>query len=268
MDISKNAVELRVELMEHSRNIVPLLYAICKQCNSPMDAADIFIREKAGYESELHDLEKFDIQPPKDGFTNKQVKLIRSVIASGHTSTVEHVCFTFGISGFSRISSQQVTRHRIGMAVTQQSQRETSGDNFHFVIPPNILLHEDTRTFFFKKMQFDMDAYEQMRLMLEAHGYKKQSCQEDARSLLPNACETKFVLTFNARALLHFIELRNCRKAQLEVRNLSNQILKLVTPIVPVIFDSAGAPCERHGFCTEDRSCGRYPSLNSLLSKE
>jgi thymidylate synthase, flavin-dependent len=257
--------ELNVQLMEHTHNAATLIYSICKQCNSPDGAADIFFNElRKDACHEIFMKNEIGLAPNQKSPAETRNDLIRKVIASGHSSVVEHVSFTFGITGFSRISSQQVTRHRIGMAVTQQSQRETNAENFTYVVPPHILEHEDTRTMFFEEMRHDQERYSKMLHLLEGHGYKKQSCQEDARFLLSNACETKFVLTFNARALLHFIELRNCRKAQWEVRALSNKLLSLVNPILPAVFDTAGAPCERFGFCTEDRSCGRYPSLKDL----
>lgn len=263
MEPIENGVRtLDVRLMEYSQNAIPLIYSIAKQCNSTDAAADIYLDAKLKYNGELY-------QPTNPEISNviKQRNLIQKVIASGHTSVVEHINFTFGIAGFSRISSQQVTRHRIGMAVTQQSQRETSGENFTFIIPPHILFHDDTRQLFFEKMSSDRDYYIRMHDMLVAHGYMKQSCQEDARFFLPNATETKFVLTFNARALLHFIELRNCHKAQWEVRALGNSFLKQVNEVVPTIFESAGPPCERFGFCMEHKSCGRYPSITTLLEK-
>jgi thymidylate synthase (FAD) len=82
--------------------------------------------------------------------------------------------------------------------------------------------------------------------------------QEDARYLLPNATETKMVLTMNARALHNFFLLRLCVRAQWEIRKVADLMLQLVKPIAPSIFSKAGPSCVRDGTCHEgDLSCGR-----------
>ena len=79
---------------------------------------------------------------------------------------------------------------------------------------------------------------------------------EDARYLLPNACESKIVVTMNIRELLHFFELRCCNRAQWEIRALAWAMLELVRPTAPFIFKDAGPGCVR-GACPEGKmSCG------------
>ena len=79
---------------------------------------------------------------------------------------------------------------------------------------------------------------------------------EDARYLLPNAAETKIVITMNVRELLHFFELRCCNRAQWEIRDLAWKMLELARPTAPYIFADAGAPCV-HGICPEGKmTCG------------
>jgi len=83
---------------------------------------------------------------------------------------------------------------------------------------------------------------------------------EDARYLLPNAMETKIVITMNIRELLHFFELRCCKRAQWEIRELALSMLALAEPTAPYIFMDAGASCRR-GPCREGKmTCGDpYP---------
>ncbi len=83
---------------------------------------------------------------------------------------------------------------------------------------------------------------------------------EDARYLLPNAMETKIVVTMNVRELLHFLELRCCKRAQWEIRELALAMLDLAEPTAPYIFMDAGASCRR-GPCREGKmTCGDpYP---------
>ena len=85
---------------------------------------------------------------------------------------------------------------------------------------------------------------------------------EDARYLLPNAAETKIVITMNVRELLHFFSLRCCNRAQWEIRDMAHRMLELARPTAPFIFADAGAPCVR-GTCPEGKmTCGNpYPKV-------
>ena len=79
---------------------------------------------------------------------------------------------------------------------------------------------------------------------------------EDARYVLPNAAETKIVVTMNVRELLHFFEVRCCNRAQREIREMAHRMLELVRPTAPFVFADAGAGCVR-GACPEGKmACG------------
>lgn len=85
--------------------------------------------------------------------------------------------------------------------------------------------------------------------------------QEDARYILPMGTQTRIVMTMNVRSLYNFFNLRCCRRAQSEIRELAYLMLKEVKKIAPGLFEKAGAPCEATGFCPEGKfSCGRYPT--------
>ena len=87
--------------------------------------------------------------------------------------------------------------------------------------------------------------------------------KEDARYVLPNACETKLVVTMNARSLLHFFQVRCCRRAQWEIRQLADQMLQEVRRVSPLLFKHAGPLCETKGICPEgELSCGRLDNGN------
>lgn len=89
---------------------------------------------------------------------------------------------------------------------------------------------------------------------------------EDARYILPNAAESKIVITMNIRELLHFFELRCCNRAQWEIRELAHRMLELVRPTAPYIFKDAGAGCVR-GACPEGKmTCGNpFPRVIARL---
>ena len=79
---------------------------------------------------------------------------------------------------------------------------------------------------------------------------------EDARFVLPNACDTQMVVTMNARSLLNFFRHRCCNRAQWEIREVAYQMLSLGSEVAPTLFQNAGAPCIR-GNCPEGKmSCG------------
>jgi thymidylate synthase (FAD) len=174
-------------------------------------------------------------------------KVLRTVITSGHLSALEHASYTFAIDGVSRAMTHQLVRHRLA-SYNQQSQRYVSYDDPAFIVPPEIDADPEKRVAFITACG---DAFLSYRAMIDA-GVPA----EDARYLLPNAMETKIVVTMNIRELLHFLELRCCRRAQWEIRAVADRMLELAEPTAPYIFLDAGAACRR-GPCTEGTlACG------------
>lgn len=88
--------------------------------------------------------------------------------------------------------------------------------------------------------------------------------KEDARYILPLGTQTKLVMTMNVRSLHNFFNLRCCNRAQTEIRHLAYMMLDEVKKIAPSLFETAGAPCEKLGYCPEGKfGCGKYPPLKS-----
>ena len=88
---------------------------------------------------------------------------------------------------------------------------------------------------------------------------------EDARFVLPNACDTKMILTMNARSLLNFFSHRCCMRAQWEIRQVADQMLALVSQVAPTLFAQAGPGCVR-GACPEGKmSCGRADQVRRRM---
>lgn len=191
---------------------------------------------------------------------NEIERLINVLIDKNHLSPFEHVSFTFGIEGISRVTSHQLVRHRIA-SYSQQSQRyvKYNNKNFDYVIPKSIKKSEYLKPFieYIEKAQ---ELYEEM----VKYGIPK----EDARYIFPNATKTNIIATFNARSLLNFFELRCCFHAQWEIRELAYKMLKLVRDIAPNLFKLAGPTCIR-GYCREkDYSCPLYRSLIDMKKKK
>jgi thymidylate synthase (FAD) len=118
-------------------------------------------------------------------------------------------------------------RHRIA-SYNQQSQRYVKESNFDYIIPPSIEANEEAKKRFISQMNYIQSMYNS----LIADGINK----EDARYLLPNACETKIIVTINARSLNNFFKLRCAKDAQWEIRELANEMKKLVTKVHPNIW--------------------------------
>lgn len=179
-------------------------------------------------------------------------RVLKTIITSGHTSALEHASYTFAIDGVSRALTHQLVRHRLA-SYNQQSQRYvTYAEEPTFVTPPSVAEDPVAAEAFAAATRAAFDAY---RALVDA-GVPA----EDARYLLPNAMETKIVVTMNIRELLHFFELRCCKRAQWEIRDLALLMLALVEPTAPYIFMDAGASCRR-GPCREGTmTCGDpYP---------
>ena len=179
--------------------------------------------------------------------------LLRKILSLGHTSVLEHANFTFGIEGISRACSHQLVRHRLA-SYAQQSQRYVSHrERFAAVTPPSI----EQRPELLQRYQALLD---------EIHGVYRQLIDagvpaEDARFVLPNAAQTKLVLSMNARELLHFFNLRCCRRAQWEIRAMAKEMLRLLRPVAPLIFAQAGPGCLQ-GACPEGAmSCGAIKAV-------
>ncbi|MCR5845932.1 MAG: FAD-dependent thymidylate synthase [bacterium] len=181
--------------------------------------------------------------------SDEQVRSVLSTIMrSGHYSTLEHASYTFAVDGVSRALTHQLVRHRLA-SFNQQSQRYVRFDEApNVILPDSIGADPELKQIFDNAIDSAYEAYAAL--------CKAGVPAEDARYLLPNACESKIVITMNIRELLHFFEVRCCRRAQWEIRELANRMLELARETAPYIFLDAGAPCRR-GTCPEGKmSCG------------
>lgn len=191
-----------------------------------------------------------DIGSLKEAMTpEKSAELVRKLVNMGHFSPIEHVTFTFGIEGVSRALTHQLVRHRIG-SFSQQSQRYVDGGKFGYVIPPSIEAKPEMKEKFTAFMQQCEDFYRE----LADAGIEK----EDARFVLPNACDTKIICTFNVRSLHNIFQHRCCNRAQWEIRALAWEMLRLCKEVAPVLFENAGPDCYTTGVCHEGAmTCGK-----------
>ena len=189
-----------------------------------------------------------------------QAAFVEKLASIGHLSPIEHVSFSFGIEGISRACSHQLVRHRVA-SYSQQSQRYVKEEQFDYVIPPSIKQDPTLVKEFEKCMAEAQENYTKVLKRLEELGYKGEAGQQDARYLLPNAAETKIVVTMNARELLHFFRVRCCNRAQWEIREMADQMLGHVKKAAPTIFAKSGPGC-LYAPCPEGKmTCGKIEEV-------
>ncbi len=207
-------------------------------------------------------------------------KLIRMLRDMGHESPMEHVSFTYAIEGISRSLTHQLVRHRIA-SYSQKSQRYVREGSFDFVVPEAIAEDASLKAAFLTAMEEQQKVYDALADRLKekhVHTLRKNGVSpkkaetaaekmaiEDARYVLPNACETKVVVTMNARSLLHFFNVRCCNRAQWEIRRMAIGMLQLTREVAPHLFQHAGPDCV-YGTCGEGAmSCGRSKEVKSFF---
>lgn len=252
---------MTVRLIAHTPEPEKVVAAAAKLCYSDAHIADLL-----------------------DGLNEeKTARFLEMLSDLGHASPIEHASFTFGIEGVSRTLLAQITRHRIA-SFSVQSQRYVRLDDFRYVIPPEIEAIPEAKAAFIDSMNEDAARYLDLvnkleeahtaRLMAEglpekqARAKASKQANEDARFVLPNACETKMVVTMNARSLLNFFRLRCCERAQWEIRLLADEMLRLVYPIAPHLFRTAGPAC-LDGPCPEGKMCcGRAAQVRQKYAQQ
>ena len=239
-----------VTLLSHTPNPETLIAAAAKLCYSPATVEELM-----------------------QNLTPEKVEQFLAMLASiGHESPLEHVSFTFAIEGVSRSFLAQITRHRIA-SYSVQSQRYVREEQFDFVLPPAVAAVPKAKDAFLRAMQQAQKAYEAIAEPLKAQYLEENLRQgmpekqarsaaekkaiEDARFVLPNACTTKMMVTMNVRSLHNFFHHRCCNRAQWEIRDVADRMLRLVSQVAPSLFLQAGPPC-LSGPCPEGKmSCGK-----------
>lgn len=221
---------MRVQLLSYTPDPEQVAVAAARLCYSSASITQLFERSR-----------------------DDHAALLAKILDLGHFSVLEHASFTFGIEGISRACSHQLVRHRIA-SYSQQSQRYVAvQERFPAVVPPSIAERPQLAERF---EQFLNDCHE-LYAELMAAGIPA----EDARFVLPNAAETKLVMTMNARELRHFFALRCCRRAQWEIRAMATEMLRVCKPVAPLLFAGAGPGCLA-GSCPEGKmTCGQVVAV-------
>ena len=246
--------ELRVKLVQHTPEPEKLVAAAAKLCYSPLSGDEI-----------MNDLDE-----------NNTKKFISMLMKLGHQSPVEHINFTFAIEGVSRTLTHQLVRHRLA-SYSQRSQRYVTEGQFQYIVPPEIEKNSIASKKYIEAMEYDQQIYDEITELLYEDHYKgfinegksvkaaksaaSKKAIEDARYVLPNSCETKIMVTMNARSLIHFFSVRCCNRAQWEIREMASLMLREAHEAAPNIFSNCGPACVA-GPCPEGKmTCGKMDEM-------
>ena len=166
-----------------------------------------------------------------------------NIKSSGHGSVLEHSVWNFIITGVSRSFTHELVRHRAGFGYSQLSQRYVDESVADFVLPDCIAEDAELTEVWRSAVEHAQEAY--IRLVeglsrrfedLEDKTLRRKMARQAARSVLPNATETKIFMTANGRALRHFVELRCNEHAETEIRAVAALILEILQKEAPQMF--------------------------------
>lgn len=194
----------------------------------------------------------YDSEPTED------CKIFKGCMRSGHLSVAEHSDLTFKVT-CSRACSHQLVRHRTNK-YTQRSQRYCKEDGFEYYTPDSIVANKCVHVYT-EAMNLIQDYY---NILIE-NGVPA----EDARYVLPNACETILYITMDFRNFFHFLNERLCTRAQKEIRDIAKEMARLAVEACPIIKPYCVPKCESFSiaYCPEHKGCGRHKSLKELVGE-
>lgn len=198
--------------------------------------------------------------------SNDTDAFLRVLRRMGHLSPFEHASYTFLLEGVSRVLTHQLVRHRLA-SYSQRSQRYVPHETFDYIVPPSLRGRTvetdggsmDAEEYFRDFMAASAETYRKLR---DALGGSGETANQDARYVLPNAVESKIMVSMNARELFHFFGERLCSRAQWEIRTAAERMLALAREVTPVIFRGIGPKCVQLGRCPEgNKSCGLFADM-------
>lgn len=241
---------MRVELLNYTPNPEETVAAAARLCYSKADVSDLW----------------------KHTERKDNARFIEMLTELGHESPFEHVTFTFGISGISRACSHQLVRHRIA-SYSQKSQRYVNETQFEYITPEVIGNNPTTKGIYDDTMEFLQWSYETLRSELIETYLKEgmneedaaKKANEDARMVLPNACTTSIIVTMNIRSLWNFFRHRCCRRAQWEIREVANEMLRICRRTAPTLFKNSGPICAVTGKCPEGKMTCGHPIKKEVI---
>ncbi len=197
--------------------------------------------------------------------TNREY--LENILTSKHGSVLEHAVWCLLITGISRALTHELVRHRAGFGYSQLSQRYVDESEAQYVVPPLYQESPELRAKWQQTIECVRKAYVELaeattQYVQEKHPEmaprdRRKWARQAARSILPNATETKIFVTGNSRAWRHFLELRGSVHADTEIRLLAVEVFRALKKESPNIFQDLEIIDEPDGL----------PSIHVLHSK-
>lgn len=245
---------MKIAILQKPKNMLDILYTGARTCYSSKTPTELFTEAE---------------HTP----TDKKVALINKVFSRNHLSVAEHVNITFAVEGVSRALLAQLSRHRVGIALSVQSQRyveikesQKELEDLYLSSTENYeKLYEILNKYFVDgdKLKNVNGFYSALDNYLEA--IKSGEKAEDARRFLPNATRTNLTLTLNLRELMHICNERLCTKAQGEIRQMVKIMRDLLVEEEPWLNSYLQPKCVKNGKCSEEKGCLLYLNLHTKL---
>jgi thymidylate synthase (FAD) len=175
--------------------------------------------------------------------TATNASYLRHIIDVGHFSVLEHASVSFYITGLSRSCTHELIRHR-HFSYSQLSQRFVPEADAQVVLPPGMEDDSEVQELFLAHADASREAYTTLLAKLENKFadepnavLRRKQARQAARAVLPNATETRIVVTGNYRAWRHFIAMRASEHADVEIRRLAIACLRQLDDLAPAVFD-------------------------------
>lgn len=199
-------------------------------------------------------------------------EIVSRIINSGHKAALEFDYFLFGIEGYSRVTETQLVRKRMASYMIKSGRNEKGGkrsfdvvlpraieDNIATIkLPAKMIKTKDGKSWEEKypaeEVYFSYDAESLLKMteLWYQSGIELGFLEEELRYLKPQATEFKAIVGMNAHALTDWFTIRCCMRAQSEIRDLANKMLKLCREAAPELFENSGAACKVLGYCPEN----------------
>lgn len=204
-------------------------------------------------------------------------QIVRNILESKHYAALEFDFFIFGVEGFSRVTETQLVRKRHASYLIKSGRAELNGKRTHkYCIPESVRNYTTAVSIDYghnnePPLVFDIDGDQLADVCSQFYdnGLRDGLPEEDLRYLKPQATEFKGIIAMNTCAIRQWVNIRMCKNAQSEIRDLATKMLKLCKEVSPDLFKNAGASCVELGYCPEGRlqntKCkGKIPLLKDL----
>ena len=180
-------------------------------------------------------------------------KIVYNIINSGHKAAVEFDYFIFGVEGYSRVTEVQLVRKRLASYIIKSGRANKKGKrSFDMVLPERVLHHYVVVDTPAGPLTLSTAQILQIIEQWYNEGVSLGIPEEDLRYLKPQATEFKGLIGMNAHALMDWFQVRCCKNAQAEIRDMANKMLALCKEAAPDLFAQAGPNCRVLGYCPEN----------------